>query len=299
MLKDINVLAVGEVLFDVIQNNYKLGGAPFNVAAHMAQLKNNSYILSTVGSDHLGDQIEEEAKELGVHTDFLVKSGQKPTGTVEVVFNDGEPDYEIMEDVAYDYLQVKYDHLESVNWDIVLFGTLAQRTANNQVFYEKLLHTIEADWIYFDANLRREFYNKEVIETSLKAANIIKFNEEEIAILSNLLYGEKLGPEFFADLLRSDYNVEICIFTFGKDGSKAFYQGKTYTQPIVKVRTRDTVGAGDAFNAGFLDSWVQEKDIQKGLAAGSRLGAFVAGQRGAIPRYDSEIKSFFGIDEEE
>src|SRR5690606_5079805 len=108
-LKKYNVLAVGEVLFDVIGDEYKLGGAPFNVAAHMSLLGNNSSILSAVGQDHLGDQIIREAQQLSVNTGLIHRNGEKSTGTVQVSFQDGEPQYDIVEDVAWDYLRVDFD----------------------------------------------------------------------------------------------------------------------------------------------------------------------------------------------
>lgn len=293
-MKKFNILAVGEVLFDVIRNEYNLGGAPFNVAAHMAKLGNSSYILSTVGTDELGDRIINEAEALNVSTEFIHRNKQKSTGTVEVKFENGEPDYEIVEDVAWDHLQVDQNEINAINWSVVAFGSLAQRSPENQMFYKKLFEGLQSEYVYFDCNLRREFYSKSVIEDSLHYANIAKFNEDEIEIISNLLYGKPLTGADFGLRLHDDYNIERIVYTLGKDGAQAWYKSSLYTAPGIEIQTSDTVGAGDAFSAGFLHSIIHGKDMDEALALGNRLGAYVASQTGAIPAYDDTIALLFG-----
>lgn len=285
-----NVLALGEILFDVIEGEYKLGGAPFNVAAHLAKLGNNSYILSAVGDDDLGKQIKSEAKAIGVNTQFLYTHPTKPTGVVEVDFVDGEPNYDIVADVAYDELSVDLEALLAIHWDVIIFGTLAQRTDHNRQLYQKILTQAEVDWVYFDVNLRGDFYDKKIIEDSLEYANIGKFNQEEIRILAQMLFDESSSAIEFGHLLKVEYGIDLCVFTYGGDGSKGYYKNSIFNQPIQPVETKDTVGAGDAFTGAFLHSWAEYQNVAKGLELGSVLGAFVAGSTGAIPEYSKEIK---------
>ena len=288
-----NILAVGEVLYDVITGTYKLGGAPFNVAAHMARLGNRSYILSAVGKDELGDQIIQEAGQLGVYTDFIYRNKEKPTGTVMVEFHDGEPNYEIIQDVAWDYLEVDFKKLEEKEWSVVALGSLAQRSNHNLSFYQKMFDHLTAKWIYFDCNLRQEYFSRSIIENSLHFANIGKFNEQEILVISELLYGKTLTPRSFAEKLSADYGIELVVYTWGKDGSKAWHDGNMYAMPAIEVKTQDTVGAGDAFSAGFLHSWIHGKEVEEALRNGNQLGGYVASHSGAIPAYDDVIRSYF------
>lgn len=287
------ILAVGEVLFDVIEDEYKLGGAPFNVAAHMAKLGHHSYILSSVGEDRLGDRIIQEAEELNVRTDLIVRQKTRPTGTVLVTFEDGEPQYEIVRDVAWDFLEADFNALRKMQWKVLAFGSLAQRSAHNQDFYANLFRELEVELIYFDCNLRQHFFNKIILENSLGFAHIAKFNAEEIRICSRLLYKVEMGPTDFARRLQADYQLDAVLYTLGKDGAQAWYQGEMVFRPAVEIEIADTIGAGDAFNAGFLDSWMAEAGIEEALEHGNRLGAFVASRKGAIPDYDAEIQDFF------
>ena len=292
-LKKYNVLAVGEVLFDVIGDEYKLGGAPFNVAAHMSVLGNSSSILSAVGQDALGDQIIREAEQLRVNTDWIDRNHEKSTGTVKVSFRENEPQYDIVEDVAWDYLRVDFGELNEQDWDVVAFGSLAQRSAHNKAFYGSLFDQLQAKWKYFDCNLRQNYYDSQVIKDSLLYANIAKFNEHEIGLVSELLYDQSLAPRVFAEKLHQDFEIELVVYTWGKEGSRAWYQDRFYSKESIPVDTVDTIGAGDAFSAGFLQSWLRGKEVEEALQDGNRLGGYVASRSGAIPEYDGEIRSYF------
>lgn len=291
------ILAVGEVLFDVIDGIHRLGGAPFNVAAHMARLGNKGYILSAIGEDELGDQILQEADLIGVNTSLIRQMGDKPTGTVQVEFIDGEPDYEIVSDVAWDYLEADLEQLDQEKWSVIAFGSLAQRSPHNLAFFQSMFNRLHADWIYFDCNLRQNYFSRSVIADSLNYANIGKFNEHEIRVVSQLLFGQLLEPVAFAERLNTEYGVSLVVYTWGKAGSKAWYQGELYSAPSEKVETKDTVGAGDAFSAGFLHSWIRTLDLDEALKKGNRLGGYVASHSGAIPEYDDQLKSYYNLQE--
>ena len=99
----IDVLAFGEVLWDVIDGVPHIGGAPFNLAAHAAKCGLSASIVSAVGRDDLGRRALEEARRLGVATDFIEEHPTRPTGTVNVTLGaHGIPSYEIVKPVAWD-----------------------------------------------------------------------------------------------------------------------------------------------------------------------------------------------------
>lgn len=290
-MKKKNVLAIGEVLFDVIGEEYNLGGAPFNVGAHLAKLGYESYILSSVGVDKWGAEIMDQARSIGVHTDFLDHHPSLATGTVQVTFVQNEPEYEIRQPVAWDAIRADMEQVQSIDWSVIAFGSLAQRSEENQVFYNRFFEEVTAEWIYFDCNLRQDFYNVEVIRRSLGICNIAKFNKEEIEKISEMLYHESKNVEEFGRLLAQDFGIELVVCTWGAEGAKAWYQDHLYEAAGVRVKTQNTVGAGDAFSAGFLHSLVSGSDIETALRKGNLLGAYVASHAGAIPEYTENIRS--------
>lgn len=288
-------MAVGEVLFDVIEGKYNLGGAPFNVGAHMTRLGNEGYILSSVGQDELGDRIFREAEALGVHTRFLYRHDHLPTGTVPVTFHDGEPDYEIREPVAWDELQADPKSLLEIPWALIAFGSLAQRSEHNQQYYMDLFEEVKADRIYFDCNLRQNFYNEKILRDSLQAADIAKFNKEEVEVISKLFYNREMDTGSFAEALARDFDIDIAVYTLGAEGAQAWQAGRLHSARGIRVKVKDTVGAGDAFSAGFLHSLIAGREVSEALEYGNRLGAFVASSEGAIPEYSDEIRAVFEL----
>ena len=87
------VLAFGEILWDVINGVEHLGGAPFNFAAHMAQCGHETFMVSRLGMDELGDRAFRKASEHKVRTDFIQRDKKYPTGVVDVTLANGQPDY--------------------------------------------------------------------------------------------------------------------------------------------------------------------------------------------------------------
>src|SRR5438552_4982230 len=97
------VLLVGEVLWDLFPGGAQLGGAPLNVAAHLARLGHAARLVSAVGDDALGEKARSAIASLGVDTTLLQLTAKYPTGTATVtVTPEGETSFEITRPAAYD-----------------------------------------------------------------------------------------------------------------------------------------------------------------------------------------------------
>ena len=122
------VAGMGEVLWDVLPDGKKPGGAPANFAYHVSQFGLESKVVSAVGADSLGEQIISDFKSKGL--DCMIETVQYPTGTVQVSLDkDGVPCYDIREGVAWDNIPFT-PALESLaaSTTAVCFGSLAQRS---------------------------------------------------------------------------------------------------------------------------------------------------------------------------
>ena len=97
-----DVVAFGEILWDVIDGVPHLGGAPFNFAAHAARCGMKSAVVSAVGDDELGRRALAEAERLGVDVSMVGVHPTLPTGTVNVTLADGIPSYEIVHPMRQD-----------------------------------------------------------------------------------------------------------------------------------------------------------------------------------------------------
>ena len=120
------IIGVGELLWDMLPEGKRAGGAPINFVYHATRLGAQGYAVSAVGNDALGDEILAELEKSGIK--YCISRNDHPTGHVKVVLNDGIPSYDIVEGVAWDYLTASAEAEELVKRaDAVCFGTLALR----------------------------------------------------------------------------------------------------------------------------------------------------------------------------
>ncbi|MCC5932213.1 MAG: carbohydrate kinase [Cyclobacteriaceae bacterium] len=285
------VITFGEILFDVIDDKPYLGGAPMNLAGHMSKLGANCRILSALGNDELGKMALQKMRDLNIKTDGIHIHPSLPTGTVEVSLKEGMPDYVIRENVAWDNIQLSATDNDGLHFssDVFCFGSLAQRTQNNKTLLHTILRNLSSGEIFYDVNLRRSYFTIEVISESLKMASIVKLNDEEVLFLSQWMFEQSLSTHDFAKKLIDKFGVKIVIVTAGADGAYAFNINDSFFSQSNKIEVADTVGAGDAFSAAFLFTYLHTENLQKALDAGNVMGAYVASRQGAIPDYSADL----------
>ena len=281
-----NVLAFGEILWDIIEGKPYIGGAPFNFAAHVVKNKGAAAILSAVGSDDLGKQAVGEAARLGVDTSLIQVHNTRPTGTVDVFLKDGQPDYTIHESVAFDDIVVEdISVIGRKNFDVFYFGSLAQRETRSRLTLDYILNHFQFRHIFYDINIRKTYYSPTIIRKSLEKATIFKINDHESHLVSELFYGSILELDEFSRRISEDFNVPLVIITAAEKGC-FIRSGSTFDHvPAVPVTVADAVGAGDAFSAAFISQLFSGSDHLTAARHANAVGAFVASQRGAIPEY--------------
>jgi Sugar kinases, ribokinase family len=288
------IVGLGEILWDVFPERKVLGGAPANFAYHVSQFGYNGYAVSAIGDDLLGKEILSglEEKELN----YLIETTDFPTGTVQVTLDQaGIPQYEILEDVAWDNIPftAKTENLAKIT-QAVSFGSLAQRNSVSRKTITKFLQTMpEGSKKIFDINLRQHFYTKELISESLKLANILKINEEEVVVVSKLYGFDRENEQEVCLRLLEEYKLDIVILTKGTEGSFVYTAKETSYQPTPKVHVADTVGAGDSFTAAFVASYLHGNPIPEAHQLAVEVSAYVCTQHGAMPKLpDSYIELF-------
>lgn len=194
----LRLLSFGELLWDLFEGEERIGGAAFNLAAHAARCGLEAHLLSRVGHDDLGHRALEAARHFDVATDAIQIDPQNPTGTVTVTISqeagrEGQPTYTIHAPVAWDFIAADPDtleHLTAKPFDVVCFGTLAQRGEVSRASLLQLLDACKTDTLFFDINLRQHYYSKEIVTHGLQHATILKLNDEELPILAAMLYSK-------------------------------------------------------------------------------------------------------------
>lgn len=277
------ILVFGEILWDVFGDEAKLGGAPLNFAAHSSKIGAETEMVSALGKDKLGNDALAALKELGVGSRF-VTFPDKPTGYCAVTLKDGHPSYNLVTEVAYDYIE-KPD--EKYDADAFYFGTLAQRSPASKAALDALLEKNYKE-VFFDINIRGNFYNDKMIDDSLKAATILKISDEEIGVLG--IEGD--NREICRKLSVQYPNLKLILVTLGKYGSICYnVKTKRFSKsPVPASKVVSTVGAGDSFSAAFLTHYMAGDSIAKCLKAATTLSDYVVTQLGAVPEYTEEIR---------
>ena len=286
------IISFGEVLFDLIEGKTFIGGAPLNFAGMLSTLGAGVTLISRVGDDPLGRESLSALQILGIRKDLVQVDSIHKTGTVKVMLEDGQPGYDIKENVAFDYIAAtKSERLQAGHFDLFYFGTLVQRSAVSGQSLLEILRTVRFRYVFCDLNLRQHYYNTDIIERSLLHCNILKINDEELIVLANLLNKSETDTEMFCRELADKYHLEIIIVTAGEAGCHLYHAGVFNSIPGKSVDVVDTVGAGDAFSAGFVYSYLQNANPVKSTEVGNLLGAYVAASRGAIPRLGDDLRS--------
>lgn len=282
------LLSFGEILWDVYPVKECLGGAPINVAAHLAKLGCESYILSAVGNDLRGKKAIEEIKALNVKTDYISLS-EYSTGVCDVTYDNNEPKYDLSRLGAYDYIECEdIEKLKKQEFDVFYFGTLAQRSKKSRETLLKVIKSVKFKHIFFDMNLRQHYHNSEMILEGLKIADIVKINRDEYAVIKKILNYIGDDKEFIKQICR-EYNIKVLLLTLDKDGAVA-YDGNFYREPCADCEFVSAVGAGDSFSACFLKNYISGEPIEKCLRRANVLAGYVVGFEMAIPPYSEELK---------
>jgi fructokinase len=285
------VIGIGELLWDLLPAGRQMGGAPANFAYHARALCADGRVISRVGNDPLGAELIQLLKELQVPTTGISLDPIHPTGTVTIqLAPDGQPTYTIHENVAWDNLGTTPELVDVISTaDAVCFGTLGQRSqCSRQAIRELIAATRESAIRVFDVNLRQNFYSLAIIEESLRLANVLKLNDSELPVLTELLCINGGVEE-----LLERYNLRFVACTRGSEGSLLYDGKQVVEQPGLKVSVRDTIGAGDSFTAavtlGLLAGW----DTKRIGDVANRVAAFVCSCAGATPPLPDGLRSYF------
>ena len=127
-----STLCFGEVLWDLLPLGRFLGGAPLNVAYHLARLGHTSRLVSCVGTDDLGDLALAAITAAGVDARRVARSSTLPTGTAVVqLAPGGQTSFRLPEPVAWDEIPADVAVGDPAP-DALVFGTLALRRPANR-----------------------------------------------------------------------------------------------------------------------------------------------------------------------
>jgi fructokinase len=279
------VIGVGELLWDLLPAGKQLGGAPANFAYHAQGLGATALVVSRIGNDPPGREILDGLGRFGLRTDGIATDARAPTGTVSVALDaGGKPSFTIHENVAWDSMHADPEILDQAcRADAVCFGSLAQRSPLSRAAIRAVLAAAPPSALrLFDINLRGRFWSREIILESLQLADVLKLNDEELAIIADLL--DLAGDE--ADQMRrlaERFALKAVALTKGADGSVLLIGNELHCHPGSEIAIVDTVGAGDSYSAALALGLLAGDAPEQILQSAHRLADYVCTQPGAMP----------------
>lgn len=282
-----SVIVWGELLWDRFPDGDQLGGAPANVAWHLAQLGVPVALVTRVGADRDGEEARARLAAAGVDTSLIQIDPERATGEVAVTVELGEPRYKLVPDRAWEAIEMNpaiEARLQRAR--ALVYGTLSQRRfaglgalrAAREAAGRGVLHVC-------DPNLRPSSPSPgdaAALIGALHRPEIVKLNERELALIT-----ARLGIADPVTWLLQE-GARLVAVTRGAAGSTWFAPGgRTFDIPAVPARPGgDNVGCGDAYVAGLTYGLLAGLPWARIGAIASAIAAEVASARGATPIVD-------------
>ena len=286
------IVAVGEVLWDLLPSGKQLGGAPANFTYQCRSLGADARLITRVGDDPLGREVLERFQLLGIPIEPVQVDDEFPTGTVDVALApDGQARFTIRDNVAWDRIEADQASLaQAACADAICFGSLSQRGEPSRTAILELVSASRHGALrLFDVNLRHPFIERDVIAGSLTLANALKLNDQELAELASM-FGLSSDVREAMSELADRFELSLVALTQGAFGSVLLADGVWSDHPGLRATVSDTIGAGDAFAAVLVVGRLAGRPLDEINRHANEVAAFVCSQPGGTPTLPDALK---------
>lgn len=288
------VLSIGEILWDIFPDKETLGGAPLNFSANVVRLGDHASLVTGIGDDERGRLAFDAMTRLNLDTEFVQRIPDRPTGIALVTTStEGEPRFEIPRPAAFDSVHLTamaIEKIRNLQPDWLYFGTLFNMPPALEQTTLSLARLLPDTRCFYDMNLRPGGWNLPLVQRLCGIASILKLNEFEAQTLgaSIGMTSTNFSLEHFCRAWSEAYRLQCICVTLGAAGCMVYANGEVHAVPAVPTIVQDTVGAGDAFAAAFLYGHHREWSTFKTAQFANALGSIVASQKGATPEWTLE-----------
>lgn len=299
-----NILVFGEILYDIYDDVAVIGGAPFNYSVQLSRLiskNDNLKFITALGKDDFSKDAFKFIENENIDSSLMQVLDNYETGKATVFMNENKiPDYIIHENVAWDNIEFNSDIEKALKekYDLFYFNILSCRSEKSYNTLKNIFKNIDSKYKVCDVTFRKNYYTKEKIKEALEFINILKINDDELAIIKSLFYPNLQNDnEILLKNLNKDFNIDYIFLTLGKSGASSFYNSQYIFKPSNKIKVVDTVGAGDSFCAALSYAILKKLDIKKVLDFASAVSEEMIQVKGGTAKYNIKaIKEKFNIE---
>ncbi|MCE5213629.1 MAG: carbohydrate kinase family protein [Methanobacterium sp.] len=258
---------------DVDKLKVSLGGSASNFAVGISRMGVDVGIMARIGYDNFGNLAQEKFQKEGVRTERLIKIPESTGMAFISVDKIGERSiYASMG--ANAKFKVENEDLEYIKGSKLLHVT---------GMYKEIVEEVakKANILSINPGTVLSSYGLDTLHKIIKRAHIIFLNKKEVTLLTGEDFKE--GAKLLLDM-----GVPMVVVTCGKHGANLYTSQGVVHSTTSKIEALDTTGAGDAFAAGFIASYIKNLDMKKCLEMGNKLASHCVGKLGAInvPKMD-------------
>lgn len=299
-----NILVFGEILYDIYDDVAVIGGAPFNYSVQLSRLiskNDNLKFITALGKDDFSKDAFKFIENENIDSSLMQVLDNYETGKATVFMNENKiPDYIIHENVAWDNIEFNFNIEKALKekYDLFYFNILSCRSEKSYNTLKNIFKNIDSKYKVCDVTFRKNYYTKEKIKEALEFINILKINDDELAIIKSLFYPNLQNDnEILLKNLNKDFNIDYIFLTLGKSGASSFYNNQYIFKPSNKIKVVDTVGAGDSFCAALSYAILKKLDIKKVLDFASAVSEEMIQVKGGTAKYNIKaLKEKFNIE---
>jgi 2-dehydro-3-deoxygluconokinase len=270
---------LGVRLEDARQLDVEVGGAECNVAVAMTGLGRRCAWISKLADNELGRLVLRRVRQTGVDTSrlswargaragtYFVEFGSRPRGAKIIYDRKGSAASQLgPDDIDWDFLtDFALLHLTGITPSLGRGCEKAARMA--------LERAREAGMITsFDVNYRSRLWSPRAALDCLGGM----ISQVDVLFLTlddaRNVFKVKGDPEEVLLRMMEEYGPDTIALTLGPEGAMALHEGEIYRSPGYEVDEIDRIGAGDAFDAGFLHGYLR-RDVQGALDMGVAMAA--------------------------
>ncbi|MEM9969613.1 MAG: PfkB family carbohydrate kinase [Pseudomonadota bacterium] len=240
------------------------GGGAFITAAHLAQLGHSSSLAAMLPASPFGELMRPDLEASGVDLSLCAPLAASEGPQVTVAMAEGADRSFLTRRAGAAFPKLSAADIARRQFRHIHVGEIASLVDRPDILNIARAQgaTVSADCGWDDA------LDAGAVRPLLSMIDVFLPNEAEIEHL------RKVGL--------SDARAPLTVVKKGARGASLMTNGSTLTAPAVATDVLDTTGAGDAFNAGFLSSWLRGAPLQTCLEAGNRRGALAVRTRGGF-----------------
>ncbi len=256
---------------------FSAGGSAANSTVAASKLELKSGIIGKVGFDEYGWSVIQSLRKQKVNLDHALVDLQNPTGVSLITVNKkGIPEFVQMlgasepicpEEIRPNYIkEARHLHMTGLNLEALVKASESAKNHNLTVSFDPGRKKSELGY----KTLMPVLKNVDILFVNRKEARALLAVDSQEPIMNVM---EKLQNKIGKD--------KTYIVKGGKEEVLAYSPYAEFSVSTLKIKVVDTVGAGDAFNAGFLTAFLEGKSLHDAVIYGVGCSAIKCKREGA------------------